>query len=362
MHTSRIRLRHVLRQLKDDFIGKDSYRGVTFTYSWMANQFGHFGLGYIPTIIACHCITRCFPHRDIPPFRVALFVSAGWLLFELYNFLGPLLLHRPSKANGLYLPAKDKYVFQPAWGNIAFDTSTDLLFFWLGAYTAALLLDPSAAVKWVLLGLGLALLYPAHYWFLTKMYLQYARFPTQFRLSQWERQADDGRRMKTDVIRQYIQNAAKGGGHHLLMFGGRRSGKSLLAIGMGTELSIKRCTGSYYTAIKLFSLFSLNDEEIVQSEKCEVWSWRSASLLIIDDINPGWPVNSTFLSPEEVLRMICTTVHGDPNVNKDCLRDKNVIWVLGDEAVHKRRQWRSLLEDLNVSSDKVSEIQLSDAK
>ncbi len=35
-----ISLKDVLHQLKKDFIGKDSYRGVTLTYSWLANQFG----------------------------------------------------------------------------------------------------------------------------------------------------------------------------------------------------------------------------------------------------------------------------------------------------------------------------------
>lgn len=46
-----ISLKHVLQQLKADLIGKDSYRGVTLTYSWLPNQFGHISLGFIPTVI-----------------------------------------------------------------------------------------------------------------------------------------------------------------------------------------------------------------------------------------------------------------------------------------------------------------------
>ena len=43
----------IINQLKLDLIGKDSHRGVTLTYSWLANQFGHFSLGFIPTYLLC---------------------------------------------------------------------------------------------------------------------------------------------------------------------------------------------------------------------------------------------------------------------------------------------------------------------
>ncbi len=56
--------KHVLKQLKDDLIGKDSYRGVTLTYTWLANQFGHFSLGFIPTcFIWRRRETRTLIHR-----------------------------------------------------------------------------------------------------------------------------------------------------------------------------------------------------------------------------------------------------------------------------------------------------------
>jgi hypothetical protein len=30
----------IFRQILNDLSGKDAYRGVTLTYTWMANQFG----------------------------------------------------------------------------------------------------------------------------------------------------------------------------------------------------------------------------------------------------------------------------------------------------------------------------------
>jgi|GEM_PF-6513658 len=40
-------LKDILSQLKADLIGKDSYRGVTLSYSWLANLLGAFSAGYM---------------------------------------------------------------------------------------------------------------------------------------------------------------------------------------------------------------------------------------------------------------------------------------------------------------------------
>ncbi len=46
-----IPIKAILCQLKKDLVGKDAYRGVSLTYSLLANQFGHFSLGFIPAIM-----------------------------------------------------------------------------------------------------------------------------------------------------------------------------------------------------------------------------------------------------------------------------------------------------------------------
>ena len=76
--------RNVLAQLKADLIGKDSYRGVTLSYTWLANQMGHLALGFIPTIIAYVVITRIttWPH---PQLTAAIIIGSTWTVFEAYN-------------------------------------------------------------------------------------------------------------------------------------------------------------------------------------------------------------------------------------------------------------------------------------
>ena len=102
-----ITFKNIINQLKADLIGKDSYRGVTLTYSWLANQFGHFSLGYVPSLIVYSFIKKHTSLKN-PPFLAALFVSIVWLLFESYNFLGPLLLNKQSQSKLLFVPSEKK--------------------------------------------------------------------------------------------------------------------------------------------------------------------------------------------------------------------------------------------------------------
>src|ERR1017187_5587599 len=72
--------RDIRNQLKVDLIGKDSYRGATLTYTWLANQFGHISLGFIPTFILYIILSRYY-NNESASFRAAVFISAAWVIF-----------------------------------------------------------------------------------------------------------------------------------------------------------------------------------------------------------------------------------------------------------------------------------------
>lgn len=88
--------RDIRNQLKADLIGKDSYRGVTLTYTWLANQFGHISLGFIPTFILYLLLSKNYEDGKASLLAAAI-ISAAWFIFETFNFLGPLLLSKPLK-------------------------------------------------------------------------------------------------------------------------------------------------------------------------------------------------------------------------------------------------------------------------
>lgn len=344
--------KQVLKQLKADLIGKDSYRGFTLTYSWLANQFGHFGLGFVPTVII-YCLLH-FKGYTYTAYTVAGCVALGWFLFELYNFLGPLLKKKIATGSRIYIPSDKSYVFQPAWGNVAFDTFTDVTFFALGAFSAAC----SLAVVWyaVLFVILIVLLYPVKYWFATKMLLQYARFPTQFRLSQWNRAIDV---QHINTVKQFLANTTPSTSNHLLIFGDKQTGKSLLSVALGTELSIKRVTTSYYTAIKWFSTLSLGKDEIIADENIDLWTWRDARLLILDDINSAYSGVVNTLHPQQLQQVIVNGYMG--SINQKQLVQKNVIWVMGSKEMYAQMEtdcWQKMLVQLGIAASNISEIYL----
>ncbi|WPV67782.1 hypothetical protein [Chitinophaga sp. LS1] len=333
-----ISLNNVFRQLKADLIGKDSYRGVTLTYTWLANQFGHFSLGFIPTLL--------IPHHAAP-----WIVAIAWTLFEAYNFLGPLLLNKHTESKTLYVPSHKRYTFPPTWGNIAFDTFTDLCFFWLGAFAASLLLGHHTILNITII--AIILIYPICYWYPTKMYLQQACLPTQFRLSQWNLSIKDADKEKVYGFLNATLHPDTIIGKHLFIFGGKGSGKTALGIGLATESAIKHKACLYTTAMKLYSLFSLTDEDI-QQEDPNLWTWRTTSLLVIDDINPGQPIPKDIVTAYQFMEFM------ENDGNRHALKNKNVIWILGDDATYS--EWQQMLHTIGVPKESISAIYLPQGK
>lgn len=349
----KISAKDVFNQLKKDLIGKDSYRGVTLSYAWLANQFGHFSLGFIPTILLYRFWFHCFKNHNAAQLA-ALSVSVGWFLFELFNFIGPLLSNRSSKSNLVYIPSK-KYVFTPPWKNVAFDTFTDLCYFWLGAFVASIVLKGSWIAVIVILVLCIILIWPSQYWYKTKMYLQEALYPYQIRLSQWQKPIDSSLITKINAFINQISAY-----HHILIYGGRKNDKTGLAVGICTELSIKGKICSYITANKLYNQF-FAQKQINQDTRTGLWNWKTAEYLIIDDINPGTPVKD-LMSPKKFLQLVDAYDDAPNQTNRDALIKKNTVWVLGDSSNNKTAiaGWETLLNELGVKKHEILIISLDE--
>jgi len=355
MKKNTVGFQQMFRQLKADLIGKDSHRGVTLTYAWLANQFGHFSLGYIPALIGFYLVSAWTDWKN-PELKSAMLVSLGWFLFEVYNFLGPLLLKSVSSAKAVYIPSDRRYIFQPDWKNIGFDTLTDLLFFALGAFASALLLSFSLFTLAILCGIASLLVYPVYFWYRTKTYLQYARLPVQLRLTQWSGPLKEEEK---GTVTGYLKVATRSGGNHLIIFGGRKSGKSLLAVGLGTEMAVRSFSCSYCTVIKLAHLLSLEEDDLLAAGEGEVWTWRSSSFLIIDDINPGSPLSQVFLTPPGILSLL--GMSDDPLKNREILSAKNVVWVVGNISNEEELEWKDMLLQIGVHEEKISSVRLGHA-
>ena len=339
----------IRRQLHADLIGKDSYRGVTLTYSWLANQFGHFGLGFIPAFIVYKILVLKFS-APTSALWAAIGVSCTWLLFEMFNFLGPLKKHRIKKKVN---DEKGDYTFKPAWFNVAFDTCTDVLFFALGAFIASLLVHWSIGVLITVISLVAALIYPCRYWYVTKLFLQTAQYPFQFRLSQWNFSLNQEQKK---FVHQFVNNQDKG--MHLLLFGAKGSGKTSLGVGIATEHSINHYPCVYTTGIKLYGYF-FDDPDSGNTGDRPLWNWRCCTTLIIDDINPGEPIKGDIVSPESFMNLL-DTYQGNP-INRDTIKSSNVIWVLGTEINQQQTalRWKDMLEkELGIDEKRILSLHL----
>lgn len=344
----KISTKRALRQLKEDLTGKDSHSGITLSYAWLANQLGHIFLGIIPTFFL-------FYFFDWNPVNSAICISIGWLIFEIFNFYSSLFGEK-SNSNQSITTEESKAKFEAKWINVAFDTFTDVCFFALGAFIYCLTITKgtSMTVIIVLIGLIIYLFLASRYWFLTKMYQFYARYPFQFRLSQWSFHINAANKDKVDIFLASNKND----GNHLLVYGDFGTGKTSLGVGILTELSIKHHSCLYKNGMKMFNAF-FDDDEI---EDYEIWNWRRANFLMIDDVNPSKPIQNELVSPQKLLSFI-DTLEQENAKNRKTLLEKNIIWILGNtSAVNKEDtdQWINMLLTIGVNRNKISTIYLSE--
>ncbi|HAI82848.1 MAG TPA: ATP-binding protein [Chitinophagaceae bacterium] len=329
----RITAKYLLQQIKADLIGKDAHRGVTLTYAWLANQFGHFALGFIPTFILNRIFIYCKVQH--PASWAATIIYAFWLLFEIYNLLAPILL---KKSTGkLKLNRTGKYTFKPAWKHIFFDTSTDIVFFWIGTTACLALLNNYTNSFWILLLLVTLLLlvaYPSVYWYRNKLYLQVAQFPFQLRLSQWHFPIAPEHK---HTVNQFLQRTTKG--NVLLVFGHANSGRTSLAVAIATELAIQEQLAHYTTYIKWQE--RINQAENVATSTLQ--QWRNANVLVVDDINADTTYQPTLHTAQSFYEILQRSMYAEQN--KLALQQCNSIWVIGTTN-GSSEEWQQMFNKL----------------
>ena len=317
-----------------DLLGKDSQRGVSLTYAWLANQLGHFSLGFFPTVV----FSLIFKKFETPIYY-SIYVMVFWILFESLNLTIPIIIEQ-----------KNCY-FKPDWKHIIFDTITDLLYFGLGTLAAAYVLTLNQIIGFLIITTLLLLLYPFIYWYTLRIYQQYAYFPFQFRLSQWIGSIDE---MEKEIILNFISKKTKSQQKHLLIFGNVNEGKTNLGVAIANELALKKQKCIYITATKLYSLFfkNYNNQDLL-------WNWENCDYLVIDDINPDNLKHNKLITPSEFLSYIDRFTAENLN-NRNTLKNKNVIWILGTNETKQKKGWHTVLETIGVNKTNIFSVDLSD--
>jgi len=329
----------IWRQIKKDWIGKDVYRGVSLSYALMATQFGHFALGFIPAILgylAKPKILECTGFA-IWPFTG---VTAFWLCFEILNFYRSIL--KPAKGSKSKKWIKS-FPFEPSWKNLVDDLVTDIGFFGLGAGLAGIIFIFSWIGLIIYIAFCVVFVRSFLKWYKTKMFLQEAHYPFQFRLSQWE--TDIGEENKKNVL-LFLEDDAPG--KHLLVFGNNVAEKLSLCVGIATELSFRHQRCTYTTAMKLNCMFYKPNPDILCIYSNCLWTWQNTSVLIIDDINPSHSIKEEIFSCNLFFNHLNNQEFDERN--KEILSEKKVIWILGNDTHGKVKQnsWEDKLAGIGV--------------
>ncbi|TAG09751.1 MAG: ATP-binding protein [Sphingobacteriia bacterium] len=331
----------IRQQLKYDLIGKDSYRGITLSYAYLANQTGHFALAFAPAA-GLFIILKNYTALADPGLWSGLISTLLWVGFELYNIT--VQLKEARQAN-------QSYIFKPDYKNIIADTLIDMGYFAFGGLTfvagsTALYNDWFFILPIVLL---FFLLYISRSWYITKICQQTAYYPYQLRLSQWKHAISESDKK---IVGQYFSAEKKG--QHIFLFGPQQSGKTGLAVALTNEFSIQRKKCLYLTGTKLLAQLYDTDAAIFAEDEFALCTWRTADYLVIDDINPGDPIWDETITAGLFLNHL----NARPE-NALALWDKNIIWVLGNiNKTDLKKDWIQLLESINIQQENIHTIQL----
>ncbi len=334
----------IRQQLKYDLIGKDSYRGITLSYAYLANQTGHFALAFAPAA-GLFIILKNHTTLADPGLWSGLIFTLLWVGFELYNISVQLKEAKQSK---------QPYIFKPDYKNIITDTLIDMGYFALGGLTFAAGATSLYAHWFFILPILLFffLLYISRSWYITKICQQTAFYPYQLRLSQWKHAISESDKK---IVEQYLKADNKG--HHILLFGPQQSGKTGLAVAVTNEHSIHRKKCLYLTGTKLFAQLYDANEVLFAEDAFALCTWRTADFLVIDDINPGDPIWDETITADLFLKHL----NARPE-NAMALQQRNIIWVLGNNTESDlKKDWTKLLKSISIKPENIHAIQLGNS-
>ena len=80
--------------------------------------------------------------------------------------------------------------------------------------------------------------------------------------------------------------------------------------------------------------------------------------MVIDDINPGKPVRKDIIDAQTFLMLLDN--YSRSETNREIMRSKNVIWVLGEETRAPYAElWKKMLLSIGIAETNIFSINLS---
>jgi hypothetical protein len=333
-------VRQVFDQVVRDLFGKDVQDTATFSYEWTADQFGHFALGFEITIVLSWVATWRGYQGGRVGFWIGLAVVLGFVLKEADDFYREWTKARAARS-----------VFKFNGLELFYNTFTAVYYIAMGALVAGFgLLDPCCGLIAVVVSIPLAA-GMGYAWLRRKLVFQQAGLPYLYRLANFPNEIDTTTaKFIVSLSKPAPAIAAPTIGEHLIVAGPLDSGKSSLAVGIGTEFAIRMGIGRYTTLAKLLQAV-LKDDQWDKPEFDDgriLWPWQTSELLIVDDVDvlsdhiPGTATDVTGERQIAQVRLgqLATRI---PAPLRAALKYRRTVWVVGDVDDGELSRWQEMI-------------------
>ena len=312
----RISVGQLYKQAKADLWAKEVQTGYTVTYAWMANQLGHFALGFAPLILIL-AVLGDWAGSWLSATWTSAVAGIAMLLWISRKEFGDFQAAKRDAARSGQFPFNGK--------DVRDDALTAVFFVAVGlavGATAAVSHDWKAVPMFAV---GVAIACPiARFWLSRKQCFQRANLPTMYRLANYPRKiVSPDPAHATDAIADFV--SLRGGWRHLLITGPPQSGKSTLASAIGTEHTFSLGKARYYTAFEFLETADLPPEPETDAAR-QQWPWRECNIVILDDVEYCDGAGNAIGGAGPVTRAV-----GELR-DVALLREKRTVWLLGNPA------------------------------
>jgi hypothetical protein len=351
----RFSIGQLVAQAKADLWAKEVQTGYTVTYAWMANQLGHFALGFIPVYfliwlaLASTLVDWIKSQFGEDSLLWAQFIiPVLWLAWFVYKELGDI--------KDAIKDAKAANVFPMDISDVRRDAATAVYFFAAGIAVASADLAAGWHEEnhhWYWLPVGIFLLQfliglvPAYYWLSRKKCFQQADLPYIFRLANFPPKIEEP--VAQQAVPAILGFASLNGPwRHLIICGPLESGKTTLASAIGTEHTFRKGKVRYLAALDFLQFADLESDP-ASSPGRPLWPWKESNILILDDLDPG-------LKDGDVVRKEEIVSHLLKLKSLDGLRALRTVWLVSDDT----RFWQEkLARVLNARNDEIGVVHLT---
>jgi hypothetical protein len=319
----------IIKQIYTDWFGKDAQTDYTYSYIWQANQFGHFGLGFISSVLIFWILMLNHVSADLFYF-VLVGQTAFWGFKEIRDYF--VLVKQACS------------VFPIDKGLIIKDLLTDVSFILFGALVAYLGFGFSIFSGLIAFAIGLIpTLFLFVFWVRLKIHFQISGTPFYYRLGSFGGKLSSA---QVSGIEQFVKKGfddSSSDWQHLLIFGPCSSVKTSLSVGIATDHTVQRGLSRYISFNHFIDVLNQNIEHLI-NDAAEVVRWRSAEMLVIDNVSGGSDIRTPF-NPQLLHDLLIRSEYKDLNI--ETLQKQKTVWVVGNDSMAS--EWVGLFTKLELN-------------